>query len=261
MKNHNYHLVNLSILPFTSSISILSLLLGSVMLINKKIGGIILIIVSIISLLFNLYQWWIDITIESTYLGEHTKIVQRGLTIGFILFVISEICLFFSLFFAYFYNAIIPSIEVGSIWPPIGVQSINYFSLPLLNTAILFFSSVTITIAHHYIVGNNKYKCILYIFITLLLGIIFTYFQYIEYKFTFYSISDSIYGSSFFILTGFHGIHVLIGTIFIIITFLRIMINHFTIDHHLGFNFSALYWHIIDLIWLFLFALIYIWGA
>ena len=143
--NHNYHVVSLSILPITSCISILSILIGFVMLFNNKIGGLQIIILSVACLLFSVYKWWEEVIIESTYIGEHTIKVQEGLTIGFLLFVVSEIVLFLSLFFAYFYNAIIPSIETGSIWPPIGIKSINYYTLPLLNTAILFFSSITIT--------------------------------------------------------------------------------------------------------------------
>lgn len=269
--NFPYHLVENSPWPFTTAFSIFSMLLGFVLSMqnpyhltqdyNKTINCYILTLLSILSLIFSVYNWWNDIIKEGSKRGEHTLKVQNNLTIGFILFVVSEAMIFFSFFFSYFYNSLIPDPKVlGGMWPPIGIESMDYKSVPLLNTAILFFSGISITATHNFLINKNKKSSIFYLFITIFLGLLFVYFQYFEYYNALFSISDSVFGSSFFLITGFHGFHVIIGVAFLFVTFLRLISNHFYFNHFLGFNFSSIYYHFVDVIWIFVFAFLYCWG-
>lgn len=204
---YSYHLVTNSPWPLTLAISIFSLLLGNILAFQSKIGSNELIIFSILGIVYSSYYWLKDIVIEGTYRGEHTEKVQKGLNLGFILFVGSEVCVFFGLFFAYFYNALVPAIEVGGLWPPIGIITLDYKAVPLLNTLILLSSGFSITACHNYIINRNFSKSFFYLLITILLGLIFIFFQYFEYYSSFFTIADSVFGSSFFILTGCHGLH------------------------------------------------------
>jgi heme/copper-type cytochrome/quinol oxidase subunit 3 len=202
--------------------------------------------------------------------------VQKGLRLGFILFIISEIMFFFSFFWAFFHSSVSPSIWIGAVWPPIGIQTINPWALPLLNTIILLSSGITVTWAHKailcpgYIVNipegeiirqNYRKVVIMGLVSTILLGLFFTNIQLFEYKHANFSINDGIYGSVFYLLTGFHGFHVLIGTIFLFICLLRHIAYHFTSDHHLGLEMAIWYWHFVDIVWIFLFIFVYVWGA
>lgn len=266
----SYHLVSNSPWPITTAITILSLILGNILnfqnqkiiILNElKIDGIELIILSLIGLTFSCYYWFKDIIIEGTYVGEHTEKVQKGLNLGFILFVISEICVFFGLFFSYFYNALVPAIEVGGLWPPVGIITLDYKAVPLLNTLILLSSGFSITACHNYILNRDFSKSFVYLLITIILGLIFIFFQYIEYYSSAFTISDSVFGSSFFILTGTHGLHIIIGTIFLILTLIRLGLSHYTNFHHIQFSAAAIYWHFLDAVWLVLYFVLYCWAA
>ena len=258
--NYPYMLVENSIWPLTTIISVFSLLLGMTILFHNN-NGEELIYLSLISLLISLYFWWKEVIIEGTYQGLHTKSVQDNLTTGFILFVISEAMIFFSLFFAYFYNSLIPSIFVGAVWPPVGIESLDASAIPLLNTVILFMSGVSVTSSQHYLVGRNKSKSLFYLLITIILGLIFIYLQYYEYVSSLFTISDSVFGSSFYLLTGFHGAHVIIGVLFLMVSFIRLVKNHYTDSHYLNSTFASIYYHFVDVVWILLYALIYCWGT
>lgn len=257
-QNHPFHLVTKSPWPLLLSINILTILLGTVIwLYNKNTANILLGTIGIILCLFT---WWRDITRESTYQGSHTKIVVKGLKIGIIIFITSEIIFFTSFFWRFFHASLSPSIEIGITWPPKSIKTLDPIEVPLLNTIILLSSGVRVTWAHHRIL-NNKYKpSNKSILITILIGIYFTILQKWEYSQSIFTISDSIYGSTFFITTGFHGLHVIIGTIFLIVCLTRSTKIHFTKNHHLGFEAAAWYWHFVDVVWLFLYIRIYWWG-
>lgn len=259
--NFPYMLVENSIWPITSSISALSILLSAIMLFHKKIGGLELLLISLISLLISLYLWWKEIIIEGTYQGLHNKEVQKNLTIGFILFIVSEAVIFFSFFFAFFYNSLIPSINVGGVWPPVGIETLDASAIPLLNTVILFMSGISVTASQHYIVAKERNKGIMYLLITIILGIIFIFFQYFEYKNSLFTIADSVFGASFYLLTGFHGFHVLIGVLFLIVSLIRLIEYHYSENHYLNATFASIYYHFVDVVWIFLFAVIYCWGS
>lgn len=259
--SHPYHLVGNSPWPFIVSMVLFNVFASLIMTIYNKIGGSYILIWSLITLSIAIYNWIKEIINEGTYIGYHTSIVKGNLMNGFILFVISEICIFIGLFFGFFYNSFIPSIDLGNEWPPIGISILNPYSIPLLNTALLFFSGITITISLNNIYLGNKKNSILFMLWTILLGSIFTYYQYVEYSTSSFTLIDSFYGSNFYILTGFHGIHVIIGTILLIISFIRILLNHFLTNHHVGFASSSIYWHFVDYVWLLLYTFLYCWAS
>jgi len=258
---YSYHIVTASPWPLTTSISLFSLLLGNVLLFQNKIGGLEISTCSFFSLILSGWFWFKDIIIESTYKGEHTEKVQKGISLGFLLFVISEICVFFSLFFAFFYNALVPGIETGGLWPPIGIITLDYKSIPLLNTLILLSSGFSITACHNYIINKHYSNSFFFLFLTIFLGLVFSFFQYIEYFSSFFTLTDSVFGSSFFILTGCHALHIIVGTLMLLFSLFRLSFSHFSNFRHLNFSFSAIYWHFVDAVWLFLYLIVYCWSA
>nr|YP_010338858.1 cytochrome c oxidase subunit 3 [Neorhodella cyanea]UNJ18808.1 cytochrome c oxidase subunit 3 [Neorhodella cyanea] len=260
MQKHSFHLVDLSPWPFLISVSIFS---GTVSLLNFFHGykNDISIIWNFILLSFILFTWWRDLVRESTLGGYHTSLVQKSLRFGMFLFIISEICFFFAFFWAFFHNSLSPSIEVGGIWPPKGILFFNPWFIPLVNTLILLLSGCAVTWAHHAILSGNKNEVLKGLQWTIFLAFLFSFFQYLEYIQAEFRFSDSCYGSIFFLTTGFHGVHVIIGTIFLISCFVRFLNFHFTIEHHFGFESAIWYWHFVDIVWLFLFISIYWWGT
>jgi cytochrome c oxidase subunit 3 len=256
---HPYHLVDISPWPLLISFSILSFAINIINWIkNKEIT--ISIILALILIIFISYLWWRDIIREGRK-GDHTKKVQKGLLLGFILFIISEIMLFFSLFWTFFHSSLAPAIDLGNIWPPLGINSMNYLSLPLLGTSILLASGFILTLSHESIIYGNKSNTIRHLILTILLGICFLILQLCEYNYGEFNFSDSIYGSIFYLTTGLHGLHVLVGVIFLIVGLIRIYFDNFTSEHHLGFEFAIYYWHFVDIVWLFVFIFYYWWGS
>nr|UUK33575.1 cytochrome c oxidase subunit 3 [Metopiellus sp.] len=258
MKNHPFHLVDLSPWPILISFMIMMSMIG--MIKWFKFFNYNLMLLSLINIIIISYQWWRDVIRESTYQGLHSSFVMNNLKLGMILFIISELFLFVSFFWMFFHSSLTPSIELGMNWPPKNIMPFNPMQIPLLNTLILLSSGFSVTWAHQSIMNNNFNQMKMSLMITIMLGIYFTLLQIIEYKMSSFSISDSIYGSSFFLMTGFHGIHVLIGSIFLSICLIRHLLNHFSSIHHFGFEAAIWYWHFVDVVWLFLFISIYWWG-
>lgn len=256
---HFYHLVTLSPWPFLIGFGVLSFIVGLI-----KIFVFVefdLVLISILIIILVIVVWWRDVIRERTFQGFHVRLVLNGLILGIILFIVSEILFFFSFFWAFFHSSLSPSIELGSLWPPCGVFPFNPFQIPLLNTVILLGSGVRITWCHQIILTQEPNIAKNSLFITWLLGLYFLFLQGFEYLISSFSIRDSIYGSTFFISTGFHGFHVIVGTLFLFIIWLRINKNHFSRSHHFGFEASAWYWHFVDVVWLFLFSVVYWWGT
>ena len=206
------------------------------------------------------YCWWRDVIRESTFENCHTKEVLRGLKLGIVLFITSEVYFFLAFFWVYFHTRLSPDIFIGQKWPCLGIQSFNPIRIPLINTIILLRSGVRLTASHHFLIMRSINKSKIYLTLTILLGIYFTFLQWIEYKEASFSIADSIYGSIFFIATGFHGIHVLIGTFFLTVCFFRLKSKHYSSNHHFGFEAASWYWHFVDVIWLFLYIFVYWFG-
>lgn len=264
IQQHSYHMVTYSPWPLLGALSALVLTIGGVMYMHFFEGGFFTLEFGLFLVTMVFFFWWRDIIRESTFEGMHTKIVQTGLRFGMVLFILSEVMFFFAFFWAFFHSSLAPCIELGSIWPPSGIVTFNPWDIPLINTCILLLSGLTITYTHHYIIiYKSEYKQYIIegFILTLLLALFFTAFQVLEYLDAPFSIWDGIYGSTFFMATGFHGFHVIIGTTFIAICFLRYLRGHFSSEHHFGFEAAAWYWHFVDVVWLFLFVTIYWWGS
>lgn len=258
---HSFHLVDPSPWPLFTGLAAFMLTFGGVLTMQAYHIGPSVLTNGLDILIIVLTLWWSDVTFEASFEGSHTKKVKNGLMIGMLLFIISEVMFFFAFFFGFFYVSLNPSHAIGGIWPPFLFETLNAFSVPFLNTVILLSSGATITVAHEAIVGGSKTHAVLALFATVLLAIIFTSFQVFEYKTSAFTISDSVYGSTFFMATGFHGFHVIIGTTFILVCLIRLYEDHFTTQHHTGFELAAWYWHFVDVVWLFLFISIYWWGS
>lgn len=258
-QTHAYHIVNPSPWPLTGALS--ALLLTSGLVIWFHYGSATLLTIGLLTNILTIYQWWRDIIREGTYQGHHTPIVQKGLRYGIILFIISEVFFFAGFFWAFYHSSLVPTHDLGGCWPPTGITPLNPLDVPLLNTSVLLASGVSITWAHHSLIEGKRDNINQALFITILLGLYFTILQASEYFETSFSISDGIYGSTFFIATGFHGLHVIIGSTFLTICLLRQLKFHFTSKHHFGFEAAAWYWHFVDVVWLFLYVSIYWWGS
>nr|YP_010737946.1 cytochrome c oxidase subunit III [Ceratophyllus anisus]WEQ92356.1 cytochrome c oxidase subunit 3 [Ceratophyllus anisus] len=257
--NHSFHLVDYSPWPLTGALGTLSLTLGMVMWFHTF--NMILMSIGILITGLTMFQWWRDISREGTFQGLHTLIVSKGLRYGMILFIISEVLFFFSFFWAFFHSSLSPAIDLGSMWPPLNINPFNPFQIPLLNTAILLSSGISITWAHHSLLENLHSQTLKSLLITVILGIYFSILQAYEYIEAPFSIADSVYGSTFFMATGFHGLHVIIGTLFLLVCWFRLNSFHFSSSHHFGFEAAAWYWHFVDVVWLFLYISIYWWGS
>jgi cytochrome c oxidase subunit 3 len=260
-QSHPYHLVEPSPWPILVSFSLLSFTTGAVMYLQGHQNGELLLILGLTLTVTGMGLWFRDIITEGTYLGHHTKQVQTGLIIGFVLFIVSEIFAFFSVFWAFFYASLSPAIEIGGVWPPLGISALDPFSIPLLNTFLLLSSGAFVTYGHHALIAGNRKGAILGTLFTIILAIIFTALQYVEYSEAGFTIADSVYGTVFFASTGLHGLHVIVGTIFILVGFIRILNYHLTDTHHIGHEAGILYWHFVDVVWLFLFIAVYYWGG
>lgn len=258
-KNHPFHIVEISPWPIIASLLSLCLTSALIIIIHKIL--IQSYFTSVIIIFLISFIWWINVSQEALSQGVH--IVQRikNLKIGIILFITSEIIFFFSFFWAYFHSSISPRIEIGVSWPPLMISSFNPINIPLLNTIVLLSSGISITWAHHRILNNKFNQANISIILTIVLGGYFTLLQLFEYSQGGFSIADSSYGSTFFMATGFHGLHVIIGSIFIGISWKRLSSLIVYSSHIIGFETSAWYWHFVDVVWLFLYSSIYWWGT
>jgi len=258
---HPFHLVSPSPWPISTSTALFTLTTAGVLTIHGFSDADFFLTLGFITLIASMTLWFRDIISESTYLGDHTSAVQRGITMGVGLFIVSEALFFLAIFWAFFHSALSPTVELGASWPPMGITAINPFELPLLNTVILLSSGVTVTYSHHSLIQGNRTGTLYGLIATIILAIAFTALQGIEYSVSSFTISDGAFGSCFFFGTGFHGLHVIIGTIFLAVGMWRILAYQLTENHHQGFESAILYWHFVDIVWLFLFVSIYYWGS
>jgi len=258
---HRFHLVDPSPWPMYSSFAAFIMMVGGVMCFQRHEQGLLVLSTSFILLLLLMFTWWNDVICEGLFEGNHTAVVQEGLKLGMVLFIVSEIMFFFAFFWAFFDASLNPNPAIGGVWPPAFMTVLDAWKIPFLNTVILLTSGATLTYAHMAIRHGNKKQAYLGLVVTLVLAVYFTSLQYFEYCNAPFSISDSVYGSVFFLITGFHGIHVMIGSIFLFVSLLRLQSDHFSQEHHLGFEFASWYWHFVDVVWIFVFIVIYLWGA
>lgn len=268
-QQHPFHLVELSKWPILTAFSLLAVTLGAVMLMHKHFGGGYIASIGFVSLIFCTYSWWRDVIKEGVIEHRHTNPVRQGLRIGMGLFILSEIMFFFVFFWSFFKASIFPvgildgiwAIKEGN-WPPVGIETLDPWDVPFMNTLILLLSGTTVTWAHYALEENNQKDCVKALGFTIILGMLFTSLQAYEYYHASFHLHDGIYGSNFYMATGFHGMHVMIGTIFLTVCYFRAKKGHFFNGNgYLGFEFAAWYWHFVDVVWLFLFAFIYVWGS
>lgn len=258
---HPFHLVSPSPWPLNTSFCLLAVTFSAVLSFQSFTHAINILMIALISLICSMSLWFRDVISEGTYLGNHTLAVQKGLSLGVGLFIVSEALFFLAIFWAFFHSALSPTVELGAKWPPMGIEAINPFELPLLNTIILLSSGVTVTYAHHSLIQGNRSGALYGLVYTVLLAIIFTAFQGIEYTVSSFTIADGTFGSCFYFGTGFHGLHVIIGTAFLTVGLWRLLAYQLTENHHLGFESGILYWHFVDVVWLFLYISVYYWGS
>lgn len=258
MTKHPFHIVDYRPWPLTGSVGAISLVGGIASYTHKYDSR--LISFGLVLILATIIQWWRDVTREATFQGKHTEKVEQGMRMGIVLFISSEVFFFLAFFWAFFHSSLRPNIEVGGIWPPTGIRAIRPFDVPLLNTIILLSSGATITWAHIALIENKWMEAHLSLVVTVILGVYFTILQGLEYVISSFSLADGVYGRTFFVATGFHGLHVIIGTTFIAVIIYRNFFFHFTKNHHFGFEARAWYWHFVDVVWLFLYLCIYWWG-
>jgi len=254
-----FHLVEFRPWPFLGSLRALFITEGIASWFHT--GSTFTLMLGYSLMLLVIFNWWRDIRREAAFQGFHTSYVISGLRWGILLFITSEVLFFFAFFWAFFHSSLAPSVEIGCIWPPVGVNAINPFSIPLLNTAILLGSGVTITWAHHRLIEGNNSQTSYALLVTVLLGVYFSILQAGEYFDAPFSIADRAYGRTFFVATGFHGLHVFIGTTFLTVCLLRNASSHFSSHHHFGFEARAWYWHFVDVVWIFLYISLYWWGS
>ena len=276
---HDYHIIDPSPWPFIGSIGALVMAIGGVAwmqymkgnefhLFGVNIATPWIFFIGLLIVLYTMFSWWSD-TIKEAHEGHHTRVVSLHLRYGMIMFIASEVMFFVAWFWAFFDASLFPG-EVeqvaratftGGTWPPKGMEVLDPFHLPLYNTIILLLSGTTVTWAHHALIHGDRKGLINGLVLTVALGMLFTMVQAYEYMHAPFAFKDSIYGATFFMATGFHGFHVIIGTIFLLVCLIRAMKGVFTPKQHFGFEAAAWYWHFVDVVWLFLFSAIYVWAS
>jgi cytochrome c oxidase subunit 3 len=263
---HPYHLVDPSPWPAAGAIAALTLVVGGLMYMHEIAGGPWVMLAAVAILAFTLVCWWRDVVREGMT-GHHTEVVSKGLRIGMALFITSEVLFFFAFFWAFFWGALIHPVDVPDYsWLPAGAHPVPTWDIPFLNTLILLLSGCTVTWAHHRVREGDNATATKALLLTVTLGIIFTGLQAYEYVHTIHSsqgftISDGVFGSTFYMATGFHGFHVMIGTSFLIVCTMRAWYDQFRTEKHVGLEAAAWYWHFVDVVWLFLFVWVYWWGG
>lgn len=251
--------VQCSFWPLISSLVLFSLLSNTVLWIRLKIS-IYPVLFSLFLTVTIMFSWWNDVMNESL-IGYHTHKLEISLRIAMLLFILSEVFFFLSFFWAFYDSSLAPRVELGMVWPPKSVSPLSVYSVPLLNTIILLSRGITVTWAHHSLINNFFNKTFISLFVTVLLGVYFLFIQWIEYNEAMFSIADGVYGRTFFMATGFHGIHVIIGTTFLFYVLVSLLKGSLLWNHHFSFEAAAWYWHFVDVVWLILFISVYWWGS
>jgi len=258
---HLFHVLEPSLWPFFLASGIFFFVTGLAFSIHYINKGYYLIILSICILLFISLAWFLDISREAVIDGFHSQIVRNGIKLGFLFFIVSEIMLFFGFFWAFFHASLSPSIEIGSIWPPRGLNAIAIFEFPLYNTFLLIISGFSVTWAHRGICLGFFRNAIDGLLLTICLGLFFILLQGLEYYDSTFNLSDGVYTCVFFLLTGLHGLHVIIGVIFLFGCLVSLFSNSFLDTHYLRFILAVWYWHFVDIVWILLFLTLYCWGS
>jgi Heme/copper-type cytochrome/quinol oxidase, subunit 3 len=263
-KNHDYHILPPDIAPLATTVGAFVFTSGMVLFMHDMAGGHFVPWLGLAVLLASMFMWFSKIVNEA-HAGDHTPVVQLHQRYGMILFIASEVMFFVGWFWAFFDFSLFPSAltdVVGGQWPPKAIEAVmDPFALPLLNTLILLCSGTTVTWAHHSLIHGDREGLKKGLWATVLLGVLFSFIQGYEYLHAPFGFGGNTYGSAFYMATGFHGFHVIVGTIMLIVCLVRTYKGDFTPRQHFGFEAAAWYWHFVDVVWLFLFVAVYIWGG
>jgi cytochrome c oxidase subunit 3 len=265
-QTHAFHLVDPSPWPAVTSLGALITALGLVMYFHQYNHGGTVLSFGLFLVVYTVFLWWRDVIRESTV--HHTYKVQAGIESGMILFIVTEAMFFFGLLWTFIHLASQPSFYVGTQWPPAGIIPVDWSRRPLLNTALLFTSYFTANMAMYAVEAGSDVKktpsmlthaAFVPLSLTVFLGLLFVFYQYLEYSEAAFTISDSAFGSIFYLATGFHGFHVLLGAAFLLVCLVNLAQT--SSSHCLGLRLAVLYWHFVDLVWIFLLGIIYYWGS
>ncbi len=264
-KPHPFHLVKPSVWPLVGALVAGLMAAGAVMFMHDySLGSLHIgakgVLLGFLGVLAVMWVWWRDVIKEAVVEKAHSPITKIGFRYGMALFISSEVMFFVAFFWAFFNASLFPTEAIGGIWPPKGVEVFDAFGLPFLMTMVLLLSGCTVTWAHHAILEGKQQESVKALAITVGLGVLFTIIQGYEYHHAAFGFKDSVYSSAFYMATGFHGFHVIVGTIFLLVCLFRAMKGHFTAKSHFGFEAAAWYWHFVDVVWLFLFCAVYWWG-
>lgn len=256
---HPYHLVDPSAWPLLSAFAAGLMATGLVLFMHDVTHWVL--VAGVLCVLACMFGWWRDVVNEAVVRHLHTPVVRIGLRYGMVLFIASEVMFFVAFFWAFFNSSLFPTEAIGGIWPPADIKTFDAFELPFLNTLILLLSGCTVTWAHHSILHNDRKHAVQALAYTVALGVIFSALQAYEYSHAGFGFTDGIYASTFYMATGFHGFHVMVGTVFLFVCLIRTAKGHFTPEAHVGFEAAAWYWHFVDVVWIFLFFAVYWWGG
>lgn len=254
---HPFHIVYYRPWPFLTALIVMRSFFVFLLFLSKLSFIFFLYFMFLLSIC--LYNWWRDVNRERVFQGYHTTYVFSNMRYGMLLFIVSEILFFISFFWSFFHSRLSPNYELGRLWPPTFSYAINPFDVPFLNTVILLSSGVTVTLSHHFMINKNSTISYYYLLFTIILGVYFTLAQLFEYLESDFLICDSVFGRTFFMATGFHGFHVIVGSLLLFFAFLRIKNNYMNYFHHVGLESSIWYWHFVDVVWLYLFMFVYWW--
>jgi cytochrome c oxidase subunit III len=257
-QKHPYHLVDPSPWPLVGALAGFVLAIGALLVMHED--SYIVLFIGLAMVLGVMFAWWRDV-VKEAHGGYHNPIVRIGLRYGMVMFIASEVMFFAAFFWAFFNASLFPQEATGGVWPPEGVVTFDAFDLPFLNTLVLLLSGCTVTWAHHALIHGDRKGLVQGLAYTVLLGVLFTGLQAYEYSHAAFGFREGIYSSTFYMATGFHGFHVIVGTIFLAVCLFRAIKGHFTPEHHVGFESAAWYWHFVDVVWLFLFTAVYWWGG
>ncbi|MEK9679004.1 MAG: cytochrome c oxidase subunit 3 [Rhodospirillaceae bacterium] len=258
-KQQPWHVPDPSPWPFVGTISAFATAVGLIIFMHSANPW--LLAIGFVGVLYTMYAWWKDVIAEANDGKSHTSPVKVGLRYGMLMFIASEVMFFFAFFWAYFHSSLPILNLVAGPWPPAGIEALGASGIPMVNTLLLITSSLTVTVAHHALLEGNRDTVVKWTLYTVILGIVFLGVQIYEYAILPFGLSDGIYPSTFYLATGFHGFHVLVGTVFLIVCYFRAKKGHFTADTHVGYEAAAWYWHFVDVVWIFLYINVYWWGA
>lgn len=261
LRHHPFHLVDPSPWPFLTSLSALWLTTGGVLYFHQYAMGGTVVLGAILCLVYTVSLWWRDVMRESR-LDCHTAKVKRGLHLGMLFFIVTEAMFFVGMLWAFMHAALMPTVQIGMCWPPVGILPVkadSWHARPILNTWLLLASYFTANNAKHKMDLGDRKGCAIYLILTITLGVIFSFYQYLEYTDASFTFSDSIFGSTFYLTTGFHGFHVIIG--FLYLTVCLLSLKDTSPTRSTALDLAVLYWHFVDVIWVFLLILLYFWGG